>query len=265
MASPIKQMNKEQIIDLWKSVGWYDLNDYHTYLKSSDERLVLDSLDPDKVDPKEFWRASDEHFSTDPVCNHSNLSDTKLSIKEANRFNYRIPLDMGMISQTGWLVSELYRVMGYVAVAEIGCGYGSFFDNFIATKDKIDYRGFDVIPRTSSALEIEGYDGCFSEAQVLKYTEKFNLFFSSNTFQHLSQIQITKYLNQVYSMLPYGGYFNLMYVKNSTHSYHYGQRINLIEVSELEAIIESIGYSIIGNASIQIPNSLTPYSVILKK
>ena len=260
-------MNKEQIINLWKSVGWYDLNDYHTYLKSTDERLVLDNLDPDKVDPKEFWKASDEHFSTDPVCNHGNLSDTKLSIREANSYNYKIPLAMGMIAQTKWLAAELNKVMGYVAVAEIGCGYGSFFDNFIDSTEheNVDYRGFDIIPRTVAALEIEGYDGCFSEEQVLKYAEKFNLFFSSNTFQHLSQTQVTKYLNQVYNMLPYGGYFNLMYTKNSKYSYHYGQRVNLFDVTELEAIIESVGYSIVGTASIHIPNSLTPYSLVLKK
>lgn len=55
-------MNREDIIELWKSVGWNTLNDYHSYLKSTEERMILDELDPDNIDPKEFWKASDEHF-----------------------------------------------------------------------------------------------------------------------------------------------------------------------------------------------------------
>ena len=30
-------MQKEKIINLWKSVGWNTLNDYHSYLKSTEE------------------------------------------------------------------------------------------------------------------------------------------------------------------------------------------------------------------------------------
>jgi hypothetical protein len=259
-------MHKEEIINLWKSVGWNTLNDYHEYLKSTDDRLVLDDLDPDKINPKEFWKASDEHFYTDPVCNHSNLTESRLSIREANKLNYKIPLYIGMIGQTEGCIADLKYKMGYVSFGEIGCGYGSFFDNFVNNEkyEHIDYRGFDIIPRTVSTVEIEGVDGCFSEQQVEKYTEKFNLFFSSNTFQHLSKKQVEKYLTQAYNMLPYGGYFNVMYV-DAESSYHYGQKVELFDLDNFQKIVKDTGYSIIGSCTLQIPNSLTPHSFVLRK
>ena len=259
-------MHKEEIIDLWKSVGWNNLTDYHNYLKSSDNSLFLNELDPDKINPKEFWRAADEHFHTDPVCNHNNLTESRLSIKEANKLNYKIPLYMGMIGQTEGCVADLKHKMGYVSLGEIGCGYGSFFENFVNREryDNIAYRGFDIIRRTKSTTEIEGIDGCFSEEQFHKYTEKFNLFFSSNTFQHLSKKQAEKYLTQVYYMLPYGGYFNVMYAEAS-HSYHYGQKVELFDMNNFINLSKNIGYSIIGTCSLEIPDSLTPYSLVLKK
>ena len=259
-------MNREDIIELWKSVGWNTLNDYHSYLKSTEERMILDELDPDHIDPKEFWKASDEHFYTDPVCNHSNLTESRLSIREANKLNYKIPLFMGMIGQTQGCIAELKHKMGYVSLAEIGCGYGSFFDNFINNEkyEDIDYRGFDIIPRIVSALELEGNDGCFSEQQEEKYHEKFNIFFSSNTFQHLSKKQVEKYLVQVYGMLPYQGIFNVMYV-DAESSYHYGQKIELFDLDSFESLVKRIGYSVMGSSTMQIPNSLKPYSFVLKK
>lgn len=259
-------MHQKEIIDLWKSVGWNNLSDYHDYLKSNDYRIILDSLDPDHINPKEFWKAADEHFYTDPVCNHSNLTESKLSIREANKLNYKIPLYTGMIGQTQKCISELKHKMGYVSLAEIGCGYGSFFENFVKSEkyEQLDYRGFDIIPRIFSSIEIEGHDGCFSDQQVDKYKDKFNLFFSSNTFQHLSKKQVEKYSEQVYNMLPYEGYFNLMYV-DAEHSYHYGQKIDLFDLNNFREMVKEIGYSIVGISSMEIENSLTPYVFILKK
>ena len=259
-------MRKEEIIELWKSVGWNTLNDYHSSLKATEDRMILDQLHPDEINPKTFWLASDEHFGTDPVCNHSNLTESRLSIREANKLNYKIPLFMGMIGQTQGCIAELKHKMGYVSLAEIGCGYGSFFDNFVNNEkyEDINYRGFDIIPRIVSALELEGNDGCFSEQQEEKYHEKFNIFFSSNTFQHLSKKQVEKYLTQVYSMLPYQGIFNVMYV-DAQSSYHYGQKIELFDLDSFESLVKRIGYSVMGSSTMQIPNSLKPYSFVLKK
>jgi hypothetical protein len=258
-------MKKEDIINLWKSVGWNTLNDYHNHINSTTDRIIFKELDPDEVDPKEFWKASDEHFSVDPVCNHNNILHKKLSISESNKLNYNIALYTGMIGQTTALMVYLENKMDYVSIAEIGCGYGSFYESFFKScEHNPDYRGFDIIPRTPYALEIEGKDGTFSANQVLKYSEKFNLFFSSNTFQHLSKNQIRNYLRQIYYMLPYDGYFNVMY-SFSEETYHYGQVIKMYSIEEFEALVKYIGFSVIGSASIEIPNSLTPCSLILKK
>ena len=258
-------MTKDRIIELWKSVGWHTLEDYHAYLNSTLDRITLVDLNPDEIDPKEFWKASEEHFSTDPICNHNNGYDKIFSIEESNKLNYRIPLYTGMIGQTLALVSYLKSKMGYVHIAEIGCGYGSFHDNFLKSCPHIpEYAGFDIIPRTPYAVEIEGKDGTFSPKQVLGYNEKYNLFFSSNTFQHLSKNQVKNYLTQVYYMLPYGGYFNVMYAL-AKESYHYGQTVKLYNKEEFEVLAKYIGFSIVGSTSMEIQNSLTPYSLILKK
>ena len=256
-------MNKNNIINLWKSVGWNNLDNYHEYLKFNSESIVLSELDPDKISPREFWIASDEHFFTDPVCNHT-LNNRTLSIQEANKLNYNISLFTGMIGQTQGLISHLKTKMGYVRIAEIGCGYGSFYENFIAKDLQISYHGFDVIQRIEYAQVIKGHDGCFSDQQVEAYTDTFNLFFSSNTFQHLSRNQIKKYLTQVYAMLEHEGYFNVMYV-DSDYSYHYGQKIELYSIQEFELLAKSLGFIVEGCCSKIIPNSLTPYSFILKK
>lgn len=259
-------MNKEEIIKLWKSVGWNTLTDYHEYIKFAEEKIILKELDADKVNPKEFWKASDQHFGTDPVCNHNRFTlDQSLVIEEANKLNFKIPSYLGMIGQLELAICELRNTIGYVNILEIGCGYGSFYDYFIKNKyPEFSYKGFDIIPRIPCAEEVEGDDGCFSKEQVLKYKEKYNLYFSSNTFQHLSKNQVRKYLTQVYDMLPYGGYFSLMYV-NEEESYHYGQKIELFSIEHFKDYLKNLGYNIIGYSSLNITNSLTPFSFLLKK
>lgn len=258
-------MLKDQIIQLWKSVGWNTLHDYHAHLRSGEHKIIFDELHPDRIHPREFWLACDEHFFTDPICNHNNLIDETLTREESNKLNYDIPLYMGMIGQIQGFISNIKNTMGYTRLCEIGCGYGSFYENFVTNNLNITYKGFDIIQRTEYARQIKGYDGCFNDNQVKEYTDTFNLFFSSNTFQHLSKNQIYKYLHQIYEMLEYGGYASLMYVVNSENSYHYGQSIELYTIQELGALIKAIGFSIVSTCSMNIKNSLTPYSFGLKK
>lgn len=260
-------MNKEEIIELWKSVGWNNLNDYHEYLKSSDDPLILEELDPDKINPKTFWRAADEHFGTDPVCNHINAS-RNLDKKEANYSNYKLAMYTGMSGQTLGLAAMLYDIFGKVSIAEIGCGYGAMNSLYQEIENKYytktSYIGFDIIKRVTDAVEIEGEDGTFSTEQLEKYSLEFNLFYSSNTFQHLSKKQIEKYLTQVYHMLPYEGCFNVMYAQ-CDKTYHYGQLITLYTPDEFESLVKSIGYSVVGSTKLHLKNSITPYTLILKK
>lgn len=260
-------MNKEQIIKLWRSVGWNTLKDYHDHVNTNIEHAILSELDPDKINPKIFWKAADEHFGTDTVCNQT-VHGRYLDINEADHVNYLITLYTGMAGQTLGLASQLYRTLKRIDMAEIGCGFSSAKSLYLDIENKFfgstTYTGFDIIKRASSAVEIENEDGTFSDKQISKYTEEFNLFYSSNTFQHLSKFQIESHLRAIYTMLPYGGYFNMMYVENPK-TYHYGQVVNIIQKDDLIKLVKVIGYDIVGSTSFQIPNSLTPYTLVLKK
>ena len=260
-------MNTTSIIELWKSVGWNTLSDYHAHLSSDGARIILNELHPDVVDAKQFWRAADEHFATDPVCNHNNHTEQQLSVRQANRNNYNIPLNMGMIAQVEWTITQLRATTGVASVAEIGSGYGSFYENYIEPYpfDGLTYQGFDVVARTEHVVETAGDDGCFSQQQVEQYREQFNMFFSSNTFQHLSKRQTSKYMSQIYDMLPHGGYFNVMYVDGEEACYHYGQAIELFTIQQLRSLITDVGFKIIGSTTMQLVDSLTPHSLTLQK
>lgn len=263
-------MTKDQIIDLWISVGWNNINNYHNHLKSGHDKIILSHLDPDKINPKVFWQASDEHFGTDPVCNQTAYDFShSLDIKEANHFNNLVTIHTGMAGQTMFLASLLNAKFGRVDIAEIGCGYGAGKSLYLEIENKYygntTYTGFDIIKRMNSSLEPEGEDGTFSNEQISKYAEEFNLFFSSNTFQHLSRKQIESYLRGIYNMLPYGGYFNMMYVDDCKETYHYGQVIELVPIPELITLIKVIGFDIVGSSTIEIPNSLKPINLVLRK
>lgn len=262
-------MTKESIIELWKSLGWNTLQDYHNYLNSGKEQIILTELDPDNINPKTFWNAADSHFGTDPICNHNNDYNRVLDVQEANYNNYVMTVHCGMAGQTLCLASLLNNKFGKVDMAEIGCGYSSAKSLYLDIENryfgKTSYTGFDIIKRVSSAVEILGEDGTFSNEQILKYIEEFNLFYSSNTFQHLSRNQIESYLKGVYDMLPCGGYFNMMYVDKCSKTYHYGQVVNIIQKDDLITLAKSIGYDIIGSSTLEIPNSLIPYTLVLKK
>ena len=65
-------------------------------------------------------------------------------------------------------------------------------------------------------------------------------------------------------MLPYEGYFNVMCVDGGT-TYHYGQRLEMYTREEFEEIAKYIGFTVIGSTSMEIKNSLTPYTLVLKK
>jgi hypothetical protein len=261
-------MIKNQIIELWKSIGWNTLTDYYDHLKS-DSHIILDELDPDKINPKCFWSAADEHFGTDPVCNQSIINDRVLDIPEVNHQNSLLPHYLGMNGQTEMVCDFLNKTFGKINMAEIGCGYNAIHNLYkhIENKywNKTSYTGFDIIKRVSDIIEIEGEDGTLSDEQVKKYTEAFNLFYSSNTFQHLSKKQIEKYLRDIYAMLPFGGYFNVMYVDDCNETYHYGQTIKMFHKNELIDLAISIGYVIMGSSTIKMDNSLTPFSLLLKK
>lgn len=254
-------MNESDIINKWIEIGWKNAEDYHASILK-DEKPIVDAFHPDKLCPKTFWSAADEHFHTDPVAN-SNIVKSVMDVIESNLSNHKIARYTGMISQLEFCIDSCIAFKKNINIAEIGCGYGSLYHNFIIP-NKLNYTGFDIIKRFDEAVTIEGGDGTFTYFQEQKYKNQFNIFYASNTFQHLSPKQIENYLRQVYYMLPIGGYFNLMYIFDIDYTYHYGQQIKIIEEPKFIDLILSVGYSILQQSK-QFAGHIKPMTFLLSK
>lgn len=254
-------MDTSDIIAIWKSHGWNNAQDYLNQCPFDTPRI--EQFDPDTIPAKTFWQAADKIFSTNPVAN---LPSKVLDISQSNSTNHNIAFWSGMIGQT-----ELARVnaehrFGFANFAEIGCGYGSFLRHYIEKcQTNVQYTGFDVVLRLDGTQEIEGKDGTFSKDQIEKHKEEFNIFYSANVFQHLSPNQIKKYLSQMYQMLPYGGYANIMYVHDTDSTYHYGQVVKIISESAFMKLVKAVGFSVVGFTKIYTGPALCPFSVLLEK
>ena len=199
-------MNKQEIIDLWKSVGWKDAKDYHNCLISGKrpDDVIGWQLSPDRINVKEFWKATDEVFSTDTVANCSSSLGETYSIETANYKNHLIPLFLGLYGGMEFAILNSNKKFEYTRIAEIGYGYGSFEEYFInKSLHRISYyEGYDIIPRKPNVTEL-GDDGTFTEVQSDINKDRFQIYYSCNVFQHLSPFQITKYLNQIYHVWFY--------------------------------------------------------------
>jgi len=253
-------MTKSEIISKWIELGWTDAEAYHKAITTS--QPTIKEFHPDVINPKTFWTAADEHFETDPVAN-SNITKSVMSITQSNLNNHKIARYSGLFNQLEFCVDYYKNLKKDIKIAEIGCGYGSLYYNYI-TRNGLDYIGFDIIKRYEEVVSIEGNDGTFSYAQECKYKNEFNVFYTSNTFQHLSPKQIEKYLYQVYDMLPSGGFFNLMYIFDVDYTYHYGQQIEIIEEANFIDLIRSVGYSIVYQSK-QFIGDIKPMTFLLRK
>lgn len=263
-------MTKEQIIELWKQTGWNTVKEYSESLKNKPPILV--ELDPDKINPKEFWKASDIHFSTDTVCNVASdglatTSDkTPHDIRNANKANAALARMLGMDAMLELALVNIFSFSPPV-IAEIGCGYGSFKDNFITSNGLLNnYTGFDIIPRVEGCVEIMGDDGTFSDDQVEQYTNKFNLIYSCNVFQHLSKCQIRKYLKQFTKILQPGGFLVIANAESSCNkSYHYGQLVELFTSYEFFNELSDNDFAIIQSAKQHYKyTKLSPYGFMAR-
>jgi len=264
-------MNKIDIINFWKEMGWNSIQDYSNFLKSHSyleiEEKLGDKLHPDNINVKEFWRAAEDVFATDPVCN--SIGNSLKSIKESNERNNFIPLFLGLL---GGLELAILNIKRYhtVHIAEIGAGYGSFEDGVINNRNDIySYTGFDIIPRREDQVELMGENGSFSDEQLIEYKDKFNVFYSCNVFQHLSEKQIRKYLKDIFNMLPHYGFFVLSYVNDEDGTVkstkHYGQIINVLSKEKFKDIIRSAGFKILFEYIQHHGTGLKPIGFVLEK
>lgn len=266
---------KQDFIDLWKAVGWNNAEDYHKYIVS-DEKLrpdlnekIIDFLNPDKINVKEFWKATDEVFGTDTVCNSDLTLGKTHNIEASNFFNHLIPQFLGLYGNLECAILNASRKFKNISIAEIGCGYGSFEHWFVQpNRNRIDkYTGFDIIPRREDFVEIGNPDGSFSDEQLKEYNGVFNIFYSCNVFQHLSESQIRKYFKQVNEMLPIGGYFLMTYVYDVPYTYHYGQKVDIIPYEDFIELTKEMGFGacFVNLQKCSNNSQLKPFSVTLEK
>lgn len=267
-------MTEEDIINLWKKVGWTSSKEYHDYLmsgKDAPDDTIGSLLNPDKINVKTFWKATDTWFLTDTVANSNKNLGISFSQKEANYHNHLIPLFLGLYGGVEFAIFNARYKFGISNIAEIGCGYGSFYEHYIKSHKEVDaYTGFDIVPRNASVVEIEGKDGTFSEGQIACYKEEFNIFYSCNVFQHLTENQITKYLKQVHQMLPLGGFFVFSYTRRPEqgYTYHYGQKIEIMDADYLQQKIVQMGYKVWFNYEQNKdsdPHGLIPIGIVIEK
>jgi len=243
-------MNKNKIIDLWKQAGWNNVADYHNDISVKSCRALeyqdlTNLLNPCKVSPKTFWKATDEWFKTDTVCNTLLNKDKNDSISKANFENNKIALYSGLLGLVEWGIANCNFRFGATSIGEIGCGYGSFYEHF--AKDRtIRYVGFDVVKRFDKCVEVKGRDGTFTKTQIKEYKNKINLFYSCNVFQHLVPNIIEKYIKQAYEILPVGGVAVFAYINapEPTISFHYGQIVDIMPTNDFYEMCEALGFTI---------------------
>jgi len=237
-------LTKNKIIDVWKNQGWNNVSDYYNDLNLH-KQYTVDLLDPDKISPKAFWKATDKWFNTDTVCNGYINKTNSSSISQANYTNNKIAQYSGMLGLVSWGINNCDCRFGKTIIGEIGCGYGSFYEHFARDKH-VDYLGFDVVKRFDKCVEVKGKDGTFTNKQIEEYNAKINLFYSCNVFQHLSPKKIKKYMSQMHRILPYSGHAVLAYINSEYEgtSYHYGQTVPLMPIKDFYKLCEDTGFTI---------------------
>jgi hypothetical protein len=234
---PMKKYREIRRI-LVEDFGFEDLEAYKRWVEHDRPKLIVDSellerLSPDQIDCRDFWRACDELFALDPVCNVAvNPAQGKLphaveTRADANRMNLRFAKSFGI---TNFLEEN---AQARLRVFEIGAGYGSIM-NFVETHTNHEYTGLDVVPRVPGILQATA-EGLIPEDMVEQGAGLYSYVVSSNVFQHLSSKQRARYYDDVRKLLVRGGLFifNLC-VDTGKHPYlrdaagnawcdHYGQ------------------------------------------
>lgn len=236
-------MNKieteEQLIELWKSYGIHNLNDYFErgdVIRYNHKVNYL--LSPFNIRGDVFWGASRKHFSNDCVAGYrqpdksvKNLDD----IKAANEQNFSVSKCFG----TFWLLQNALFIMNpnlkrkeKPNLLEIGTGFGCLPELGLPQLSKeFNYFGYDVYPDYPNVEKIDNY--VFSDEQIENLKEKsIDIIYSCNVFQHIDKWHQFIYIDQMAKILPKGRPAIIMFAVNGETNM-YGQRIILPSEREL--------------------------------
>ncbi len=195
---------------LTEELGFVDLAAYRRWIEAERPRTRptrehIERLSPDHVDCRAFWRACDELYGIDPVCNIAvgpgveAPADGAEARLEANRQNLRLAKTFGITALLEEHAGSRLRTL------EIGPGFGSL-KHWIETSTRHRYVAFDVVPRVPDVRETTA-DGCLPADFVAAARGEFSYVVSSNVFQHFSQRQRTRYFEDAHALLQAGGLF----------------------------------------------------------
>jgi hypothetical protein len=193
---------------LVEDLGFRDLDSYKKWMtevrpKKRPDAKSIAMLSPDEIDNRAFWRACDELFGIDPVCNVvatpevGRLPYEIESRADANRMNLRFAKTFGITA----LLEE--NAHARLRVLEIGAGYGSM-KNFIETNTNHVYLGTDVVPRVDGIVQQDA-DGSLPRELVEREAGKLSYVVSTNVFQHLSMKQRGRMIADARAVLHTGG------------------------------------------------------------
>jgi hypothetical protein len=195
---------------LIEDFGFLDLPAYRRWVEVERSSLVLTDellgrLSPDSIDCRDFWRACDELFNLDPVCNVAvapSVGRLPYAIEtraDANRMNLRFAKSFGITSFLEENAQQRLKVL------EIGAGYGSI-KHFIETQTNHEYLGIDVVARVPGVVEATAA-GLIPEELLKREAGLHSYVISSNVFQHLSSKQRAHYYDAARGLLMRGGLF----------------------------------------------------------
>ncbi|MEO8905057.1 MAG: class I SAM-dependent methyltransferase [Polyangiaceae bacterium] len=196
--------------ELTEGFGFTDLAAYQQWVEHERPKLVVNKelverLSPDHVDCRDFWRACDDLFLLDPVCNVAvkpavgrmpHAVETRM---DANRMNLRFAKSFGI---TDFLEENAQQRL---KVLEIGPGFGSLM-HFVETHTNHEYTGVDVVPRVAGIVQATA-QGLIPDELVEQNAGTFSYVVASNVFQHLSSKQRTHYYAHARTLLMRGGLF----------------------------------------------------------
>lgn len=207
-----------------------------------------DLLSPDNIDCHDFWRVCYHLFGSDSVCNAVDGA-VYTNDMDANRINLSIAQLSGITSIID--ANKFYRVN----MLEYGPGLGCV-KNYVEVNTRFNYYGFDVHPRIPgiAATTNEGY---IPTEFVDKNKGSFQIVFSSNVLQHVSQKQRQKFFADAYDLLSVGGTlaFNAMTFDQNAPPLRYmtlyGQFILIPTVSEIVKELQNLKFTIMSLGSRQ--------------
>lgn len=243
-------------LDLLQSKGIFD-NDCRldeipqpcTYFGSEesahDENAIDNPFFSEERDWKEFWEICKEYYPLHSIAGSNTLySKEKIIENEKNEMKL-------ILHELG-----LTDLLEYKNVLEIGfgfCGAGKYLtEECNANYDGIDYTFSDENDRYYSYCGKE----VFHEINISGIPEElknknYDLIFSTNVFQHITEEQRHNYINEAYQLLNNGGilYFD-EFVKNRVREFPQGYATNFFTVktkvntrSEILEFLNSVGFS----------------------